>query len=150
MLQALSRWKTTILIVSALLAVGLFSSRHLVGRLADGSVPAGPVSPQAAGELVGEWGQVCGRVAEAVQVPDIGGKPTFLNFGRAHPSQSFTAVIWGDDRKRWKKSPESLYQGQSICVTGTVERHEGTPQIVVSSPTKIRVHRGSGENSMSH
>jgi len=147
MLQALSRWKTTILIVSALLAVGLVASRHLVGRLAGGSVPAGPVSAQEAGGLVGERAQVCGRVAEVVQVPDIGGKPTFINLGGEHPNQAFTAVLWAEDRARWDTAPEVLYEGRSICVTGTVERHEGTPQIVVSAPSQIRQQRSTRADS---
>ena len=138
MLQALSRWKTTILIVTALLAVGLFASRHIVGPFSGGKGSVGPVVPDAAGEYVGQRAEVCGAVAEVVQARDIGAKPTFVNLGGKHPDQAFTAVIWAEARRRWDTVPEELYRGRSICVTGTVERHEGTPQIVVSSPTQIR------------
>jgi len=147
MLQALSRWKRTILIVSGVLAVGLFASRHLVGPSAGGRAPAGPVPSQKAGEYVGERADVCGRVAEVVQIQDIGGKPTFVNLGDAHPEQPFTAVIWAEDRLRWETAPEALYGGRSICVTGRVRRHDGTPQIVVSSPDQIRRSRSSAEES---
>jgi hypothetical protein len=140
-LQSLSRWKRTILIVSALLAVGLFASRHIVGPFSGGKGSVGPVAPDAAGEYVGQRAEVCGAVAEVVRVPDVGGKPTFVNLGGEHPDQAFTAVIWAEARRRWDTAPEELYRGRSICVTGIVERHEGTPQIVVSSPRQIRLRR---------
>jgi hypothetical protein len=147
MLQALSRWKRTILIVSALLAVGLFASRHLVGPFSGGRASVGPVAAEAADEYVGQRAQVCGVVAEVVQLRDIGGKPTFVNLGGEHPNQAFTALIWADDRIRWDTAPKTLYGGQSICVTGPVDRHEGTPQIVVSSPSQIRMRSTSGGTS---
>ncbi len=139
MLQALSRWKRSILIVSALLAVGLFASRHVVGPFSGRSAPAGPVAPTAAGNHVGQRAEVCGTVAEVVQVQAIGGQPTFINMGGEHPNQPFTALIWAEDRTRWDRAPEDLYRNRSICVTGTVQRHEGAPQIVVSSPTQIQL-----------
>ena len=143
MLQALSRWKRTILIVSALLAVGLFASRHLVGPFSGGSASVGSVAAEAAGEYVGQRAEVCGAVAEVVRVADVGGTPTFVNLGGEHPDQAFTAVIWAEARRRWETAPEDLYRGRSICVTGTVERHEGTPQIVVSVPNQIRLRRST-------
>jgi hypothetical protein len=139
MLHALSRWKRTILGVSALLAVGLFASRHLVGPFSGGAASVGPISAEEATEHVGQHAEVCGPVAEVVQVRDVGGKPTFINLGGAHPDQSVTALIWEAERTKWDTAPEALYENRSICVTGTVERHEGTPQIVVSSPTQIRL-----------
>jgi hypothetical protein len=146
MLQALSRWKTTILIVSGLLAVGLVASRHLVGPFSGGGATVGPVASGAAGEYVEQRAEVCGAVAEVVQARDIGGNPTFVNLGGEHPEQAFTAVIWAEARRRWDTTPEALYRGRSICVTGTVHRHEGTPQIVVSSPRQIR-RRRSGDGA---
>lgn len=139
MLQALSRWKTSILIVSALLAVGLFASRHLVGPFSGGSAPAGPVPVDEAAEHVGDRAEVCGKVAEATRIRGIDGTPTFINLGGEPPNQAFTALIWEDDRHRWESAPEDQYVGQTICVTGTVELHEGTPQIIVSSPNQIRL-----------
>jgi len=143
MLQALSRWKRTIFLVSAALAIGLFASRHVVGPSSGGGAPVGPVAPDAAGEYVGQRAEVCGRVAEVSQIQDIDGRPTFINLGGAHPGQPFTAVIWAEDRVRWDTAPAVLYGRRSICVTGTVQHHEGTPQIVVSSPAQIRRRRSA-------
>jgi len=148
MLQALSRWKTTILIVSAVLAVGLFASRHLVGPFSVGSTSVGPMAPMApdtAGNHVGQRAEVCGRVAEVVHAREIGGKPTFINLADTHPDQPFTALIWKKDRTKWDRPPEAQYENRAVCVTGTIRRHEKTPQIVVSSPTQIRLRQSSGD-----
>jgi len=138
MLQALSRWKGLVLGLSAILVAGLFLSRHLVGPKAGGGATVGPIAPEEAAEHIGERAEVCGVVAEVVWARDIGGEPTFINLGGEHPEQAFTAVIWGDDRTRWTEPPERHYGGRRICVTGTVDRHEGTPQIVVSAPRQIQ------------
>lgn len=138
MLQALSRWRTSILVLSALLIAGLFASRHLVGPLSGGGASVGPVTVQEADEHVGERAEVCGRVTEVTWAQDIGGQPTFINFGTEHPEQTFTAVLWGDDRPSWRVAPEDQYLDRTICVTGTIQMHEDTPQIVVSSPGQIR------------
>jgi DNA/RNA endonuclease YhcR with UshA esterase domain len=138
MLRTLARWKTTMLAVSAVLFVGLLASRHLVGPLSNGGPVAGPLPAVEAKGHVGERAEVCGTVVEGVQISDLDGAPTFLNLGAPHPDQNFTALIWESDRKKWASPPETLYEGQSICVSGTVELHKGTPQIIVSSPGQIR------------
>lgn len=138
MLRTLARWRTTILAVSAVLFVGLLTSRHLVGPLSNGGPVAGPLPAAEAKGHVGERAEVCGTVVEGVQISDIDGARTFLNVGNAHPDQEFTVLIWASDRHKWASPPETLYEGQSICVTGTVELHDGTPQIIVSSPPQIR------------
>lgn len=138
MLRILARWKTTILAVSAVLFVGLLASRHLVGPLSNGGPVVGPLPAAEAERHVGERAEVCGPVMEGVQISAIDGSPTFLNLGAAHPNQDFTALIWASDRPKWTSAPETLYEGRSICVTGTVELHDGTPQIIVSSPQQIR------------
>lgn len=138
MLRTLARWKTTILGVSAVVFVGLLASRHLVGPLSNGGATVGPVPAAEAERHVGKRAEVCGTVVDGVQRSDIEGAPTFLNVGDAHPDQDVTALIWASDRRKWASPPESLYEGTSICVTGTVELHEGTPQIIVSSPRQIR------------
>jgi micrococcal nuclease len=138
MLRTLARWKTTILGVSAVLFVGLLASRHLVDSLSNGGSMVGPLPAAEADGHVGERAEVCGPVVESVQISDIDGAPTFLNVGGAHPDQDLTALIWASDRLKWATPPETLYEDRSICVTGTVELHQGTPQIIVSSPQQIR------------
>lgn len=138
MLQAFSRWKSLFLVLTALLVVGLLISRHLVGPRGSGA-PSATITPQEAAEYVGSRVEVCGEVTEVVRARSVGGEPTFINFGGNHPNQRFTALIWGDDRLNWAAAPEEQYADRSICVTGTVEMHEGTPQIIVSSPQQVRL-----------
>jgi len=71
--------------------------------------------------------------------PLSGGEPTFINLGEKHPNQPLTTLIWGENRARWPQPPEVRYGGETICVTGEADLHEGTPQIVVSSPKQIQV-----------
>ncbi len=87
---------------------------------------------------IGERAVVCGIVESADYIPAIRGEPTFLNLGRPHPDQPFTAVIWGEDRGRWPATPEERYLTRRICVTGTISEHRGTPQIRVREPGQIR------------
>lgn len=125
--------------LSALLVVGLLLSRHLVGPEASGEGPAVEITAREADEYIGNRARVCGRVVGVTHATEIGGNPTFVNLDREHPNQSFTALIWGDDRVRWPSPPEQQYAGREICVTGTIEDHEGTPQIIVSSPKQVQV-----------
>lgn len=139
------------MVVSAVLMLGLFLSRHLVGPLAGvrgTGRTVGPVPADSAVAHVGKRTEVCGTVAEVTQVRAIDGSPTFINLGGKHPDQAFTGLIWEGNRSQWRPPPEEQYSGHAICVTGTVQRHKGTPQIIVSSPTQIRPHpvelRGDG------
>lgn len=44
-----------------------------------------------------------------------------------------------EDRDRFDAPPEQAYRGKRICVTGTIETHRGTPQVVVEGPEAVRV-----------
>ena len=138
MLRTLAEWKGILLAVSAILFVGLLLSRHLVGPSSHRGPTVGPIDAEEAAEHVGDRATVCGTVAEAILLREIDGQPTFLNLGGAHPDQAFTAVIWGEDRRRWSPPPDEQFAGHAICVTGEIDLHEGTPQIVVSRPRQIQ------------
>jgi len=88
---------------------------------------------------VGEVAQVCGHVASAAYFGSVKGQPTFINMDRPYPDQTFTVVIWSSARSRFDAPPERLYDGKSICVTGTIETYRGRPQIEVTSPEQIVV-----------
>lgn len=90
---------------------------------------------------IGEAAEVCGKVANARFIPHIDGKPTFINFDRPNPNQTFTTVIWGENRSKWKQLPENIYPENEVCVTGRIESHQGTPQIEVKNPEQIRENR---------
>lgn len=120
-----------ILLISGLILTRVF--RHM-----GPSAPQISVSSDEASEHIGTRAEVCGDVASASYLPQIGGEPTFINLGRPHPDQDFTVVIWGSNRSRWSVPPDRYYSGRYICVTGTIRLHEGTPQIVVTRSDEIQ------------
>ncbi len=64
------------------------------------------------------------------------GRPTFLNFERPYPDQSFTVVIWEEHRPDFDR-PEARLRGREVCVAGRVREHEGTPQIEAVDPAQL-------------
>ena len=127
-------------VVVLIMILGLFLSRIFQP---DSNIPEPNITITAAEapNYIGEAAKVCGKVENARFIPQIDGKPTFINFGQPNPNQDFTAVIWGDNRKKWVQSPEELYTNTEVCVTGRIESHEGTPQIEVISPEQISAHK---------
>lgn len=88
---------------------------------------------------VGQTVTVCRPVAGVARFERLQGEPTFLNFDRPHPDQSFTVVIWGIDARRFAQPPHRMFAGKEICVTGAIEIYKGKPQIVVRDPAQITV-----------
>jgi hypothetical protein len=80
---------------------------------------------------IGKAAEVCGLVANVRFIPNINGNPTFINFDQPDPNQTFTAVIWSENRSKWNPLPEKIYPDKEICITGRIESHQGTPQIEV-------------------
>lgn len=97
------------------------------------------ISAIEADDHIGKVAEVCGEVASTDYLPGIKGEPTFLNLGRTNPDQYFTAVIWGNSRDKWPGLPEEQYDNREICVSGMIERHEGTPQIIVERPDQVEI-----------
>lgn len=69
----------------------------------------------------------CGTVAEVHYAADSNSRPTFLNLGHAYPDQDLIIVIFGDDLANFPTSP-SAWEGQRICVTGSITRYNGKPE----------------------
>lgn len=127
-------------IVAAILIIGLVLARVVSVE----SPPAEPeitITASEASDHIGKVAEVCGEVASADFIPQIGGDPTFINFGEPHPNQIFTVVIWGENRHLWQTPPEQAYQNREICVSGQIRLHEGTPQIVVERLGQIELVR---------
>lgn len=93
------------------------------------------VSPQEASQHVGEVVTVTGTVA------GIGhsrrSKTTFINFGAPFPNHSFTAVIFASAAKRF--ADVDSWNGKTASVTGVVKMYRGKPEIVLNSPSQIKV-----------
>lgn len=125
-------------VLIAIMIAGLVLSRVVQP---DSSIPEPDIRIEAAeaSDYIGRAAEVCGEVASADHLPRVGGEPTFLNLSCAYPDQSFTAVIWGDNRAKWRQPPEQRYANREICVGGKIEMYEGTPQIIVEDPDQIEI-----------
>ncbi|MCL2761329.1 MAG: hypothetical protein FWD70_06765 [Desulfuromonadales bacterium] len=96
------------------------------------------ITPYEASGYIGQYTTVCGYVASAKFAYRSKGQPTFLNLGEPYPNQIFTALIWGNDRPAFG-APEVTYSGRNICVTGLIQEYRGIPEIIVRSPSQIRL-----------
>jgi micrococcal nuclease len=89
---------------------------------------------------IGETATFTGKVVGTRYASNSNGKPTFLNVGADFPDSSrLTILIWGADRGNFPSTPESMYAGKTIVVTGLVELYNGAAEIQVSSPSQIEV-----------
>jgi DNA/RNA endonuclease YhcR with UshA esterase domain len=62
-------------------------------------------------------------------------KVIFLNFSPNR--EAFKVVIFAGDWPLWPESPDKLYRGQALEVTGVVELYKGAPEIIVNRPEQI-------------
>jgi hypothetical protein len=98
---------------------------------------AGVVSPENAVQHAGEAATVCGTVASARYATATRSQPTFLNLDKPYPNPVFTAVIYGEDRSKFGE-PETRLQGKRVCVTGTIRRYRGVPEIIMHDPQQLQ------------
>lgn len=118
--------------------IGLFLSRIYQPKPVI-PTPDVQITASEAINYIGTVAKVCGEVISANFAKEISGNPTFLNFGQSHPNQLFTAVIWGQEQSKWSNPPRQKYVNRKICVSGTIEMHKSTPQIVVTEPNQIEI-----------
>jgi DNA/RNA endonuclease YhcR with UshA esterase domain len=138
-MKSFRKWiKRLLPVIAVFMIAGLILSRVFSPESSE-LPPEATIQYTQAADFEGRVVEVCGLVAGADYAEHIGGQPTFLNFGAAHPNQVFTVVIWGDDRPRWLRPPELKYAGAEICVTGRVRMHRGIPQIVADNPHRIEI-----------
>jgi hypothetical protein len=122
------------LVLFTILVAGLLAAPGVLA-----AAPKEPIPAAEAAAHVGEKVTVCGTVAGAAHFERMRGEPTFLNFDRPYPAQSFTVVIWGENNRKFERPPHQFFSGKDVCVTGTVESYKGKPQIEVRDPSQITV-----------
>jgi len=87
--------------------------------------------PEDAAKHVGESATVKGKVS-SVSVSKKG--DSFLNFGGIYPNQVFTAYIPPTSRVL-----VGQYDQKVVAVSGKIQLHKGKPEIIVSSPSQIKI-----------
>ena len=101
--------------------------------LAQDAVPA-----EQAVRFIGKDVMVCGKVEKTRYAQNTEGEPTFLYMGGAFPRHTFSARIPGDQRDKFKPTPEEL-EGRDVCVIGTIKRDASRAEIAISSPSSIKL-----------
>lgn len=95
------------------------------------------VCPEDAAKFIGQQKTVCGKVASSHYAARSKGQPTFINLDKPYPNPVFTVLIWGSDRGKFEKSPETRYSGKEICVRGIIQSYQGRPEIVVKESSQL-------------
>ena len=110
----------------------------LLGGAASAVIAQDAIRPDQATRFVGKSGMVCGKVEKTRYAQNSEGSPTFLHMGGAFPRHTFSARIPGDQRDKFKPTPEEL-EGRDVCVIGTIKRDSSRAEIVVNSPSNLKL-----------
>jgi DNA/RNA endonuclease YhcR with UshA esterase domain len=87
-----------------------------------------------AGSYVGQSKTVEGTIVYTF----VSSGTIFLDFH--YPYQGyFYAVIFASDAKNFNFSPASFYLNKEVRTTGTIQLYQGSPEIIVRSPSQIEV-----------
>lgn len=93
------------------------------------------LSPSESGKHIGEVKTVKFRVAST------GSSSSGTEFLNAYSNylDGFTAVVFSEDVFKFTSDPISTYSGREVLVTGTISTYQGRPQIIIRSPSQIRL-----------
>lgn len=106
----------------------------------DAEFPEGAIKWTEAQLHVGETVTIYGPVMGATYASTSKGSPTFVDIGAAYPDKSrVTMTIWGEDRGAFLPSPEAMFQGKTVCVSGKIYLYNGVCNIEVVSPGQVEV-----------
>ena len=113
----------------------------------------GLIPSSKAGEHMGEEVTVRGSVRDYQWISGKTGKPTLLLFdapalverGSSISEQeiptTFTVVVWKKDTKNFPGTTNlgPTYNGKIVCVTGLIEDYEGSPAIIATDPSQLKI-----------
>lgn len=85
-----------------------------------------------------KWAMIHGKVYDVFEAKS--GKVINLNFGPNYKS-CFKAVIFQSAFEKWPdgKAYFKNLVGKQIAIEGAIDEYSGMPQIVINSPTQIRI-----------
>jgi len=81
---------------------------------------------------IGDYLVVCGHVAQIKEFS----KGQYLNLGTSYPNQDMTVVVWNSDIANFDDIFQ--YEGRELCVKGSINSYNGSPQMVLSSMNQIQ------------
>jgi hypothetical protein len=91
------------------------------------------IKDSAAIQYVGRYVEVRGFVVSVIMSP-LG--TAFINYGREYPNQTFAGFVAADSQIAIDQRIATL-QGKIIGIIGTIELHNGKPEIQVTSLRQI-------------
>jgi len=97
------------------------------------------VSSDEAIDHIGEIKSVYGVVVSTNYNREATNPPMFLNLDKAYPEHIFTVFIVNSIRDSFDYLPEVFYLNKKISVTGLISEFKGNPEIVVNSPSQIKL-----------
>ncbi len=118
----------------AIFAVALCLAGAAVQSRADETnAPAPTVGTKQAADYIGKQATVTGVVAQVSFRPGL----AFLNFDKAYPNNSFTAII----RNRYTNEFENLagFKGKAVAVKGKVVDYNGKPEIELRAKSQLKL-----------
>lgn len=96
------------------------------------------ISYQDASKYIGEIKTVEGTIVGTYKHTNTDSSIIFLNFHDPYIGY-FTALIWSDDWDKFPESPDIFYKNKKVRVTGKIEEHKGSPEIIVNDIDQIEV-----------
>ena len=98
--------------------------------------PGRGITPSDAKNNIGRRNTVCGVVMSASYDARSSCRPTYLYLDEPYPRQIFTAVIWGEDRRKFGKLEVKLWE-KCVCVSGQIQEYRGVPRIVLRDADQL-------------
>lgn len=121
-----------------LLIVSLFQMAPPPACAQQKAVPA--YADTEAAQHVGEEVSITGKV---IAVSKSGKGTTYMNFGDRFPRHIFSGTVLARDEA--KVGDVKMYEGKVVTITGKIEQaQDQKPQILISSPTQIKLAEGGG------
>ena len=88
-----------------------------------------------AGKYIGKTKTVEGTIVRTYRSST---STIFLNFHDPYQGY-FYAVIFASDLKSFRFKPEEFYRGKEVRISGLIKLYQGSPEIIVESPSQIEV-----------
>lgn len=96
--------------------------------------PVAVITPLEAQDYNGKTVTVKGFVADIYQSEKV----AYLNFVKKFPDNPFTAVIFA---RQFEDFPDiNKFRGKDVEVTGRVSIYKGKPQIILNSPSQLKLN----------
>lgn len=103
-------------------------------------VPSDAISWQEASKYVGQVVTIYGQVVNVTIDTEDSKNPTYFDMGAAYPDTNrFTMIVYGEDKLEFPESPDTMYGGKTIAVSGEVYEHDNVCYIKATSPSQVEV-----------